>query len=180
MRTPLMAFAAAKNQEMCKLLTGRYRCEVEHFDSFGCLAYHYALSVGAAPIQELLAKLGKTDYINTKAWQQATGDMLSYLADAVKCGCCAGVHRALQSGSHSHDAQELLCAEIGPFGSMALHMAVDTSRCGTDPPGQVCRVLLLARADPTARTQKLTPHCIWLRLAAIRLCMTAFSWLVLS
>jgi len=85
----------------------------------------------------------------------------TYLAEAVRAGCCAAVMRCVEGvseaagGSAEEAAVRAVLAEtVGPFGSTMLHLAVEAAGDGIDPAGQVCRALLRAGADPCARTAK--------------------------
>jgi len=43
---------------------------------------------------------------------------------------------------------------VGPYDNTPLHLAIEAARDGKDAAGQVCRALIMVKADVTARTQK--------------------------
>jgi len=150
---------------------------VQWYDKFGCSAVHYARAFGHRHVEEFLETVKSMPYLGRIPIGQLHA---TYLPEAVKEGCCAGVWRyvtevqRLADGSAEGDEVTLivpetlsegnqqLAADVGqllskhydPFGETLLHIAVMAAQHGKDPSGTVTRALLLYRADAMAATTK--------------------------
>mmetsp|Transcript_17401 Transcript_17401/g.39257 ORF Transcript_17401/g.39257 Transcript_17401/m.39257 type:complete len:312 (-) Transcript_17401:171-1106(-) len=88
----------------------------------------------------------------------------AYLPDAIKEGCCAAVWRYVTAMSGENDkaanlqpnqeVARVISRPLGPYNETMLHLAVQAAIDGNDPAGQVCRALLIYKADPRAKTSK--------------------------
>lgn len=143
-RTPLMAFAAAGDLDMCKLLV-EYHAQVHWLDSFFCSALHYARALEHFVVVEYLKSLKvPVEAPLRKITHQR--DVLNYLQQAIHEGCCGAVTRAAIAIANLGDLQELLAERVGPFKLSLLHISVQA--LNIDPAGQVLKALLILKADP--------------------------------
>eukprot|EP00929_Paragymnodinium_shiwhaense_P065131 TRINITY_DN32687_c0_g1_i1.p1 TRINITY_DN32687_c0_g1~~TRINITY_DN32687_c0_g1_i1.p1 ORF type:complete len:1670 (-),score=391.58 TRINITY_DN32687_c0_g1_i1:147-5156(-) len=168
-RTPLMAFAAAGDMDMCRKLIER-RASLDWHDKFGCDATHYALAHQQYDLQIHLQKVKVVVEL-----PRPDESSVDYLKEAVRTGCSGPIYRFLRANGAIHEKDkprakakaparprgrpepldegppaavvELLNQRMDDYGRTLLHMCIrDAREC--DPAGQVCRVLLHARADP--------------------------------
>eukprot|EP00435_Cladocopium_sp_Y103_P018679 s1847_g4.t1 len=154
-RTALMSFAAAGELELCKELINA-RSEVQWIDGSCCSAVHYALCLKRTPVVDFLRAQRAITEVPLK--HNSLQDVAQYLLKAVqeKEGCCGAVHRGadslrnmqfLKKQTDSIPFKEVLRERFGPSRWTLLHYAVKVLR-SADPAGQVCRALLVAKADP--------------------------------
>lgn len=169
-RTPLMAFAAAGDLNMCKVLV-EYRAQVDWTDNFGCGAVHYARALRHKHVETFLDGLKQVIELP----QTPPEHSIEYLAQAAQKGCAGAVWRFQRSNLHLLDMNggtitsnedtiaQLVSQKIGTNEDTPLHRAmfgcVDVDQ-GTGlqrfyrSDFQVARSLLLVRANPMAVTKK--------------------------
>jgi len=152
-RTALMSFAAAGDLELCQELVAA-RSEVQWIDGSCCSAVHYALSLKRTPVVEFLRSQRAITEVPLK--HSSLQDVAQYLLKATQEGCCGAVHRGadslrnmqfLKKQNEAIPFKDVLRERFGPSRWTLLHYAVKVLR-SADPAGQVCRALLLAKADP--------------------------------
>eukprot|EP00971_Amphidinium_carterae_P307983 6120733-Amphidinium_carterae.1 len=140
---------------MCKRLV-HHRAQVDWFDQFGCGAVHYAMALGHAHIVEYLEGIKTLPALGIKDDKVVD---ITYLSDGIHQGCAAAVWRFLQKleasaqspGGKMAEPSVVMSRVIANHDQTALHLAVHSSVKGVDPSGQVCKVLLAAKANGSAR-----------------------------
>jgi len=155
-RTALMAFSAAGNFEMVERLVS-CGAQVGWYDKFGCSAVHYARMFGHSEIEAYLENIKSMPYLGSIPDGKLP---TTYLPDAVREGCCAAVWRFVTAigdigkAGQLDEAGQQLSQPLGPYNETLLHLSVQAAIDAKDPAGQVCRGLLLYRADPRAKNFK--------------------------
>ncbi|CAE7529320.1 Ankrd17 [Symbiodinium natans] len=152
-RTPLMCFAAAGDLEVVQALV-ESGAEVQWIDGYCCNAIHYAQSMKRSDVVEYLRSVRVVTEVPLK--HTSAQDVVQYLLKAVQDGCCGAVQRAstcirtmqamAQAGDDAPQLRDVLRSRFG-FELSLLHFAVKVV-ANVDPAGQVCRALLMAKADP--------------------------------
>jgi hypothetical protein len=162
-RTPLMAFAASGNLEMCKICVER-GAQVDRTDKFNCTAVHYAKALHHDHIVEYLESIKEATELPVP--EEHT---INWLCNAIYVGCAGAVSRFVRS-----NLERLQDAPGGPLVAMEalintkvgsdigettpLHLAVRYAYKKNEglymSDFQVARALLLAKADPFARSAK--------------------------
>lgn len=155
-----MAFAAAGDLATCQRLV-EHRAQVDCFDQFGCGAVHYARAFSWHHIEEYFENMKHMPELGLK--DDSVTDA-TYLSEAASLGCCAAVWRVAMrnrniasmeaKGVPATNAVVHFSQPVGPYDNTPLHLAIEAARDGKDAAGQVCRALILVKADVTARTKK--------------------------
>jgi len=160
-RTPLMAFSAAGDVETCLSII-EHRGHIQSFDAYGCSALHYAQACGYDGMEDYMPNLKALQRRKNKDWK-STSDvqgLAMYLCRAAGDGCCGAVARIKHFIEEDQDAVDadifgqVLRFGVPPFNLTALHVAVQAASSGIDPGGQVCRALLLGKANPLIASAK--------------------------
>merc|ERR1719261_2215325 len=136
---------------MCKLLIPI--CNLQAEDTSKCPASYYARACGHQELHQFLEKAEKRS--GTPSLTVRARDLFS---DVALSGCAGPVWKWIKEQSKSADIAELLNRPAStPFKPSALLMATRIA-CGAegsgvvrteDYQGQVCRALILFRADPS-------------------------------
>jgi len=151
-RTALMAFSAAGDLPIVRRLVER-QAQVGYQDAFGNYALQYAKAFGHVEVQDYVESIKKCpDLPMHKLFQSKGTQIKEYLIEAVRAGCCAAHWRVATDDLTAGAFQELLHSHTGPHGYTLLHFAVQAVR-ENDPAGQVCRSLLMLRADGSAKAK---------------------------
>lgn len=157
---PLMCFAAAGNLDMCKVLV-EWKAQLT-LDKFGCGPVSYAKAMGCEEVERYLGRLKHMAETPLKDGE----DLGTFLSQAASNGCCGAVckgmsvplgedgePRPVPLGEDGERNLQFLSEPCGPYENTPLHLAIEAAK-EADPTAQMARALLLAKADPLAKTSK--------------------------
>lgn len=151
-RTALMAFAAAGSLQMCERLVG-YEGLVEKRDAFTCSASHYARAMRQEQVAEFLEGLEVQTECDKRnqdlVMEFSNSSWKMTLIAAIADGCCGPVWKVVERSRAVRPDDPALSLRTEPMKETPLHMSLSRACLKADPVGQVCRALLLLRADPT-------------------------------